>query len=88
MYYIPDGTERCGFYECDDCGTRFLDLKTVPRIICPYCGEEQDMEIGPDEYASQARDTAKLLQILEGEDVEKNDALLSLAETGGDYNWI
>ena len=57
MYYIPDGTERCGFYECDDCGTRFLDLKTVPRIICPYCGEEQDMEIGPDEYASQARDT-------------------------------
>ena len=28
------------------------------------------------------------LLILEGEDIEKYDALLSLAETGGDYNWI
>lgn len=88
MYYIPDGTKRCGFYECDDCGTRFLDIKTEPRIICPYCGEEPDMEIGPDEKAPQKRDGAKLIQILEGEDVEKYDALLSLAETGGDYNWI
>ena len=49
MYYVPDGTKRCGFYECDDCGTRFLDIKTGPMIVCPYCGEEPDMEVGPDE---------------------------------------
>ena len=88
MYYIPDGTERCGFYECGDCGMRFLDVRTVPPIMCPYCGEEQDMEVGADEETPQAKDAAKLLQILEGEDVEKYDALLSLAETGGDYSWI
>ena len=88
MYYIPDGTERCGFYECGDCGMRFLDVRTVPLIMCPYCGEEQDMEVGADEETPQAKDAAKLLQILEGEDVEKYDALLSLAETGGDYSWI
>lgn len=43
---------------------------------------------GLDEKVPQKRDGAKLIQILEGEDVEKYDALLSLAETGGDYNWI
>lgn len=34
--------------------------------------------------------TAKLMRIVEGaEEVEKmDDALLSLAITGGDYNWI
>lgn len=33
--------------------------------------------------------TAKLMRIVEGaEEVEKMDALLSLAITGGDYNWI
>ena len=33
--------------------------------------------------------TAKLMRIVEGaEKVEKMDALLSLAITGGDYNWI
>ena len=34
-------------------------------------------------------DTAELLQKIEGEEeVEKMDALLSLAITGGDCNWI
>ena len=28
MYYVPDGTEVCGFYECEECGNRFLSLKT------------------------------------------------------------
>ena len=88
MYYVPDGTDKCGFYECDDCGTRFLDIKMSPRIVCPYCGEDPDMEVGPDEETPTVKESAKLLQILEGEDVEKYDALLSLAETGGDYNWI
>lgn len=89
MFYVPDGTEMCGFYECADCGERFLDLKIAPAIICPYCGEEPDMEIGPDEEMPQARESAKLLDVIEGaENVEKMDGLLSLALTGGDYEWL
>ena len=45
MYYVPDGTEMCGYYECKDCGSRFLDVKIGPQIVCPYCGEEPDMEM-------------------------------------------
>lgn len=55
MYYVPDGTEMCGYYECKDCGSRFLDVKIGPQIVCPYCGEEPDMEIGPDEEAESDR---------------------------------
>ena len=34
-------------------------------------------------------ESAKLIQMIRGaEEVEKMDALLSLAVTGGDYNWI
>ncbi len=89
MYYVPDGTMMCGFYECEACGERFLDLKIAPKLVCPYCGEEPDMEIGPDEEMPVATETAKLLQVVEGEEeVEKMDALLSLAITGGDYNWL
>ena len=88
MYYVPDGTERCGFYECSDCGNRFLDIRIAPSIICPYCGEDVDMEVGPDEEMPKAVESAKLIQMLEGEDVEKYDTLLSLAITGGDYTWI
>ena len=88
MFYVPDGTERCGFYECSECGNRFLDIKIGPSLVCPYCGEEPNMEIGPDEEMPRVVETAKLLQVLEGEDVEKYDCLLSLAVTGGDENWI
>ena len=88
MYYVPDGIEQCGFYECDDCGTRFLDLRIVPRLVCPYCGEVPNMEIGPDDEMPEEKESARLLQIIEGEDVGKYDALLSLAITGGDYGWI
>lgn len=88
MFYVPDGTQICGFYECEDCNNRFLDLKIGPRIVCPYCGEAPDMEIGPDEEMPKAREAAKLLQVVEGEDVEKFDTLLSLAVTGGDYEWL
>ena len=42
MYYVPDGTEQCGYYECKECGSRFLDLKIAPTLVCPYCGEEMD----------------------------------------------
>lgn len=89
MFYVPDGTERCGYYECQDCGNRFLDLRIGSAIVCPYCGEAPDMEIGPDEEMPQAAESAKLIQMISGqEEVEKMDTLLSLAVTGGDYTWI
>lgn len=88
MYYVPDGTTKCGYYECSECGERFLSLHTEPEIVCPSCGEDMDWEIGLDEEMPTARETAKLIQIVEGEDVEKMDILLSLAITGGDYEWI
>ena len=46
------------------------------------------MEIGPDDEMPSASEAAKLIQMVEGEDVEKYDVLLSLAITGGDYEWI
>ena len=88
MFYVPDGTERCGFYECGDCGNRFLDIRIAPAIVCPYCGEEPDLEIGPDDEMPKGKESAKLQKMLEGEEVEKYDMLLSLALTGGDYSWI
>ena len=88
MYYVPDGTERCGYYECEDCHTRFLDIQIAPTMVCPYCGEEIDMEIGPDDEITEPKESAKLIQMVEGEDVEKMDTLLSLAITGGDYSWL
>lgn len=89
MFYVPDGTTMCGFYECESCQSRFLDLRIAPRLVCPYCGEEADMEIGPDEDMPKAVEDAKLLSMVEGEEeVEKMDTLLSLALTGGDYTWI
>lgn len=89
MYYVPDGTTRCGYYECSSCGSRFLSLEIGPTLICPDCGEEPDLEIGPDEEMPEIREDAKLLQVIDGEEeVEKMDALLSLAITGGNYDWI
>ena len=37
MYYVLDGTERCGLYECSRCHDRFLDARIVPKMICPGC---------------------------------------------------
>ncbi len=89
MYYVPDGTKQCGYYECSDCGQRFLDLRIAPALVCPYCGEEVDMEIGPDEDMPVETTAAKLLEMIRGEEaVERMDALLSLAITGGDDSWI
>lgn len=89
MYYVPDGTEQCGYYECSECGTRFLDLRIAPTLVCPYCGETPDMEIGPDEEMPQTIESARLIEMVRGEEeVDKMDALLSLAVTGGDFSWI
>ena len=80
MYYVPDGTKKCGYYECKKCGNRFLSLQTMEKIPCPDCEAEIDYEIGPDENMEDILDTAQLLQKIEGEEeVEKMDALLSLA---------
>ena len=43
---------------------------------------------GPDESMEELTDTAELQEIVEGENVEKMDRLLSLAITGGDYEWL
>lgn len=89
MYYVPDDTERAGLYDCACCGNRFLHIRIVPEMVCPYCGKEPDMEIGPDDEMPDLGATAKLQQIVEGkEEVEQYDALLSLAVTGGDFDWI
>ena len=89
MFYVPDGTNICGFYECKKCNNRFLDLKIVPAMRCISCDKQVDMEIGPDEEMPVQEESAVLLQVVEGEeDVEKMDTLLSLAITGGDYSWI
>lgn len=88
MYYVPEGTTKCGYYCCESCGEKFLSLQTMNIIDCIYCEQEMDLEIGPDEDMSSLKDTAKLIEVLEGEDVEKMDTLLSLAITGGNYDWI
>lgn len=88
MYYVPDGTEKCGYYECRICKEKFLSLQTVESIDCPYCASELDMELGPDDNMESVSDSARLIQVLEGEDVEKMDILLSLAVSGGNYDWI
>ena len=88
MYYVPDNTRVCGVYECNCCDNRCLDTKVAPRLICPYCGEEPDMEIGPDEEIPKISETATLIKVVEGDEVEQYDRLLSLAVTGGDYEWM
>ncbi len=56
---------------------------------CPYCSQDMDMEIGPDDEMPEDGSMATLLQVIEGKDeVARFDALLSLAITGGDEDWI
>jgi len=89
MFYVMDGTEQCGYYECQSCKERFLDARIAPVLVCPYCGQEPDMEIGPDEVMPEVKEDAKLIEMIRGaENVEKYDMLLSLAITGGDYDWL
>jgi hypothetical protein len=46
------------------------------------------MELGPDDEMPQAPEAAKLIKVVRDEEVEMMDTLLSLAITGGDYNWL
>ena len=72
MYFVPNGTKECGYYECKKCGYRFLSLQTMKKIACPDCESEIDYEIGPDESMENVIDTAELLEKIEGEEeVEK-----------------
>lgn len=32
MYFVPNGTKECGYYECKKCGYRFLSLQTMKRL--------------------------------------------------------
>ena len=67
----------------------FWILRQVQVLYVRIVGEEPDMEIGPDEEMPVISEDAKLVKMLEGEEeIEKYDQLLSLALTGGDYNWI
>lgn len=88
MYFVPDETKRCGFYQCTECMNRFLDVRIGPSLLCPYCGKEPDMEIGPDEEMPVMQETAQLVKVIEEAEIEQYDTLLSLAVTGGDYKWI
>lgn len=89
MYYLPDGTNKCGFYECKRCNNRFLSLQTMKKIPCPSCTQDIDYEIGPDESLEDILDSAELIQIIEGEEeIVKMDGLLSLAITGGEDEWL
>lgn len=72
MYYVPDGTTKCGFYECKCCRSRFLSLQTMKKIPCPYCEQDADMEIGPDESMEELTDTAELQEIVEGRKCGEN----------------
>ena len=88
MFYVPDDTKVCGFYQCKKCGNRFLDVRIIPYMVCPECGEDADMELGPDEEMPEIEENAKLIEVIEGEEVERMDGLLSLAQTGGDFEWL
>ena len=81
MYYVPDGTKTCGYYECKKCGNRFLSLQTMEKIPCPDCEAEVDYEIGPGESLEDVLDTAVLLQRIEGE----AESFSNRCRTGGGY---
>lgn len=87
MYFVPDGTKICGLYECTNCYMRFLSLEMVPKLVCPNCEGELDMELGPDEEMPTEPETAKLIKIVD-EDIELIDGLLSLAHNEEDESWL
>lgn len=88
MYFVPDDTEKAGFYTCRKCDYRFLSMQTMKKIPCPLCEQDIDYEIGPDENLEDYLDTADLNEVVEGkENVERMDILLSAAFTD-DESWV
>lgn len=89
MNFVPDGTIMCGFYQCSECDMRFLDVKIAPRMVCPYCGEDFDMEIGPDDQVPDNLESAELVDVIEGEeDVIRMDTLLNCAFGDDTDSWL
>lgn len=88
MYFVEDGTEKCGYYECRKCDYRFLSVHTEKKAPCPLCEMDIDYEIGPDESIEDYLETAELVEVIEGkENVERMDTLLSVAYAE-DESWI
>ena len=76
MYFLEDGTTKCGFYECKKCDYRFLSKVTKAKAACPLCEQDIDYE------------TAELIDVIEGEEeVKRMDALLSVAYVD-DESWL
>ena len=70
MYYVEDGCERCRYYECQKCHTRFLSQYIAPVCKCPDCDNEVDMEIGPDDEMAEETTSAKLIEVIEGKEIK------------------
>ena len=88
MYFVDEGIEKCGFYECKKCSYRFLSEITEKKTACPLCEQDIDYEIGPGESLEDLLETAELLEVIEGtEAVERMDVLLSAAYVE-DETWI
>lgn len=88
MYFLEDGTTKCGFYECKKCDYRFLSKVTKAKAACPLCEQDIDYEIGPDESLEDLLETAELIDVFEGEEeVKRMDALLSVAYVD-DESWL
>lgn len=88
MYFLDEGTAKCGFYECKKCNYRFLSLNTAKKAPCPLCEQDIDYEIGPGESLEELLETAELVQVIEGsEEVARMDALLSVAYVD-DESWL
>ena len=88
MYFLEDGTTKCGFYECKKCDYRFLSKVTKTKAACPLCEQDIDYEIGPDESLEDLLETAELIDVIEGEEeVKRMDALLSVAYVD-DESWL
>jgi hypothetical protein len=89
MYFLPDGTKRCGLYECELCSARLLSVNVVPAMFCTFCAGEVENEVGPDEYVEQVPDSAKLIKIVEDEEeIILLDGMLGLAVYDDDESWL
>lgn len=89
MYFLPDGTKRCGLYECRLCSARLLSVDIVPAIFCTFCAGEIDREVGPDECMEQVTDSAKLIKVVEDEEeIKLLDGMLGLAVYDDDESWL